>query len=103
MRQWEELFRLTAHPAPKEGKFTLADGREVVKFFTAHGDGVYLDRAWRQYTVDSGTIGCILVADIKSDAGCHPLGNVTPFPDVFLAFNEDGVMTFGHVVIDTEV
>ncbi len=48
-----------------DGVHTLPDGRRVAKFSTIHGDGIYDDDRGNEYSVDSGSLGCILVADIR--------------------------------------
>lgn len=59
----------------EDGIHTLPDGRRIAKFNTIHGDGVYVDDQGREYMVDSGSLGCILAADIRdTDANYAPDG-----------------------------
>jgi hypothetical protein len=52
-----------------DGVHALPDGRRVAMFSTIHGDGTYFDEQGREYAVDSGSLGCILAADIgRKDA-----------------------------------
>jgi len=93
-----------------EGEFQLKDGRRFAMYSTAYGDGVYYDEYGHSYSVDSGSIGCILLDDIKY------VDNFDQFLDVgaILEFDEDfvtvggrgesdweGMIQFGHVVIET--
>jgi hypothetical protein len=93
-----------------EGEFQLKDGRRFAMYSTAYGDGVYYDEYGHSYSVDSGSIGCILLDDIKY------VDNFDQFLDVgaILEFDEDfvtvggrgesdwdGRIQFGHVVIET--
>ncbi len=93
-----------------EGEFQLKDGRRFAMYSTAYGDGVYYDEYGHSYSVDSGSIGCILLDDIKY------VDNFDQFLDVgaILEFDEnfvtvggrgesdwEGMIQFGHVVIET--
>jgi len=93
-----------------EGEFQLKDGRRFAMYSTAYGDGTYHDHYGFSYSVDSGSIGCILLDDIKY------VDNFDQFLDVgaILEFDEDfvtvggrgesdwdGRIQFGHVVIET--
>ena len=93
-----------------DGEFQLKDGRRFAMYSTAYGDGVYYDEYGHSYSVDSGSIGCILLDDIKY------VDNFDQFLDVgaILEFDEDfvtvggrgesdweGMIQFGHVVIET--
>jgi hypothetical protein len=88
----------------------LKDGRKFAMYSTAYGDGVYYDHYGHSYSVDSGSIGCILLDDIKY------VDDFDQFLDVgaILEFDEDfvtwggrgesdweGIIQFGHVVIET--
>jgi hypothetical protein len=75
------------------------DGRQILAFKTAHGDGEYPSNAGRKFAVDSGLIGLVPVelADDKE-----------PFSTMIVEFNEPtlckrvkGKLYFGRVVIDT--
>ena len=86
------------------GEFNLPDGTRFASYFTAYGDGTYRDQHGRSYSVDSGTIGCIHVEDIKTNKYEHieELGNFIEFDQPFVSGMEDGLITFGSVVIDTD-
>jgi hypothetical protein len=99
---WDEVCNLT-FPCI-EGGIVLKDGRELFIFSTAHGDGEYKDQFGNTYCVDSGTLGAIRVEDIRDDTlielGCfHTFDQ--PLSDAECR-SEDGVVTFGHIHIDTD-
>lgn len=80
------------------GEFTLNDGRKIHILHTAYGDGTYTDQYGNLYPVDSGTIGCMLASDCdKLDAG----SNVIEFERDFDCDDDSGVLTFGHISINT--
>lgn len=105
--EWNEvcdlLFAGRDDHGCNEGEFTLADGRRFAIFNTAYGDGSYEDQCGRGYSVDSGSIGCILLNDIDllNDQNCIRGGQVLEMPRTFKAWGDGGVMHFGEVVIDT--
>ena len=87
-----------------EGELTLKDGRKIAIYSTAYGDGEY-DGCW----VDSGTIGCIRIEDIKDE---EPSVNVfsnertkgwkmIEFKTDFSTSKEGGSIIFGNVLIYT--
>ena len=87
---------------------TLKDGRRYALMSTAYGDGAYLDLQDREYFVDSGTIGIILVDDIKD--GVHDnrmsLGHIQEFVKEPVCFTKGGKLIFtdsaNEVEIDTD-
>jgi len=86
----------------REGEFKLADGREFAMFNTAYGDGEYHDNQCRNYPVDSGSIGCILISDIiESEKKGIEFGNVIEFTDPFECSSDKRFLSFGSVIIDT--
>jgi len=102
-----ELFFPDNHP-PKgiEGEFTLKDGRRFASFSTAHGDGTYSSNIGTSHSVDSGSIGCIRVEDIR-DKEYTPeflaeLGAFVEFDKPFEVSNNSGMLVFGHVKIETD-
>jgi hypothetical protein len=89
-------------------EFELSDGRKYLLFSTAYGDGTYNDQYGNPYSVDSGTIGAILLDDINDPelerVLENGLGNVYEFPGVLDEFDcayEDGLIQIGHVQIAT--
>jgi len=88
-----------------EGEFALDDGRIFATFSTAHGDGVYADNQDKNYAVDSGSIGCIKIDDIRNpnNGDIKRLGNIVTFDAPFNCHSNGKVITFGHkIAIDTD-
>jgi len=107
IEEWDEVCDLIIKDEQiLDGEFELSDGRKFAIYSTAYGDGVYNDQYARDYPVDAGSIGCILVGDIsRKDYGDRidgDLGNFHTFEKPFQTYSEDGVLTFGHVKIDTD-
>ena len=104
--EWDEVCRLTIVEGKCiSGEFTMADGRRFAMYNTAYGDGIYVDEKYKKYSVDSGTIGCIKVEDIKVDKygeRLDTLGNIYKFDFDFHTLNEESVIQFGRVRIDTD-
>lgn len=101
-----ELFFPANHP-PKgvEGEFTLKDGRRFASFSTAYGDGEYRSSINTSHSVDSGSIGCIRVEDIRdneySQEHLNELGAYVEFDQPFEVSSDQGLLIFGHVQIET--
>ena len=78
-------------------------GRPFIAMPTMFGDGCYLDRHGKEYSVDSGTIGLIntnYVTDVDKlrealDKGLGHLLTVSTPIDASECFFDDGVITFG--------
>ena len=86
------------------GELELADGRKIIIFPTAYGDGEYFDQAGNAYGVDSGTIGAIKVDDIRDTNAHLDGGNIHEFAaeiDQYDCWSENGELGFYKVVIDT--
>jgi len=105
--EWDEccdLFFPANHP-PRgvEGEFTLKDGRRFASFSTAYGDGTYRSNIGTGHCVDSGSIGCIRVEDIRDDQydNIEELGAVVEFAQPFEVSSDQGLLIFGHVQIET--
>ena len=101
---WTEVCRLIIEEKQrgvKEGEFALSDGRRFAIYSTAYGDGYYPDKLGNHYPVDSGTIGCVLVEDVKSQEAHTNYGVQHDFPEPFETGNKTGVIFFGRVSIDT--
>lgn len=93
-----------------EGEFQLKDGRRFAMYSTAYGDGVYYDEYGHSYSVDSGSIGCILLDDIKYVDNFDQfldVGAILEFDENFVTWGGrgesdwEGMIQFGHVVIET--
>ncbi len=103
--EWDEVCKLTISGNKSlDGEFVLSDGRRFAMYSTAHGDGEYFDQHGNGYWVDSGTIGCILMSDVPNitEERAVEIGAVIDFPRDFLTSESDGVLTFGHIRINTE-
>lgn len=102
-KEWDEMCELFFAGRDdygcNEGNFKLADGREFVNFNTRHGDGTYYDGLY-SFDVDSGSIGCIKVEDIREEL--PPGAVVVTFDRNFWCYSEDGVLHFGYIAIDTD-
>jgi hypothetical protein len=86
-----------------DGAFTLKDGRRFASFGTAWGDGTYVSSIGTRHSVDSGSIGCILVSDIRDTtySNIERLGAIVEFAEPFEVSEDAGLLKFGHVLIDT--
>jgi hypothetical protein len=107
--EWDECCELFFPPgAPGrgiEGEFTLKDGRRFASFGTAHGDGTYNSNIGTEHMVDSGSIGCIRVEDIRDDEydNIEELGAIVEFKEPFeVRTVSPGLLKFGHVEIETD-
>lgn len=89
-------------PRRKNGEFRLSDGRQFFSFGTAYGDGFYEDQFGNGYGVDSGSIGAIRVRDIP-DFNYPGLGQIHEITDLRAedCSYKDGVITIGHLLINT--
>ena len=106
--EWEDICDLAVFDN-SEVEFTLNDGRKYIQLSTAFGDGSYNDLNGQPYSVDSGTIGAINVNDITDTEALNQalsdgLGHLYEFEeelDEYNCTNDEGVLTFGHIIIDT--
>ena len=105
--EWNEVcelfFPADAPPRGVEGEFTLADGRRFASFGTAYGDGEYRSSINTLHSVDSGSIGCIRVEDIRDEQydDIERLGAIVDFDEPFEVDNDAGLLKFGHILIET--
>lgn len=100
--EWDEVCALTIEENEcLTGEFELSDGRRFAMYQTMYGDGTYSDQFGNKYSVDSGTIGCIFIDDIKPGTILIQ-GAVHAFPRNFETSCKDAVIRIGHVVIDTD-
>ena len=106
--QWDEFCEKTISGNDViSGLVEFASGVKVAQFSTYYGDGTYEDDSGRMYAVDAGLIGCIRVEDIndpsmEGEAEMKRLGNIIEFKTDFECSEDDGVLYFGDVVIDTK-
>jgi len=102
--EWKEVCDLIidGHSC-LQGEFNLPDGRRFAIFNTAYGDGEYYDQDKTSYYVDAGAIGCVLVEDIKANkySDLTKLGRIVTFDDNFEVSEDCGLITIGHLLIET--
>lgn len=102
---WDQFCDLTiVGNECKDGEFALPDGRKFATYSTKYGDGYYRDNLSKEYGVDAGLIGCILLSDIDQSNGANDvnLGHVHTFNHDFNTSEENGVIHFDHVTINTD-
>ena len=103
--RWESVCELIiVEHKVLDGVFTLPDGTEFAIYSTAYGDGTYEDREGRVYLVDSGSIGCVLVSSIDDPESIlqgPSGGNVIEMDRDFSTYEEDGLIVFGDIEIQT--
>lgn len=106
--EWDEMcglfFKGRTDHGCNEGKMVMRSGVEFANFNTSFGDGTYSDNYGRKFGVDSGSLGCVLLSDIDllDDRNYIRLGQMETFDRPFMVKKENGVIYFGHIVIDTE-
>lgn len=88
------------------GILETSEGVNYANFSTKYGDGGYRDAEGREYSVDSGCIGCIPVSAMSKDKSSEEiarLGNIISFDEEFEVGYDDetGVIRFGEVEIMT--
>jgi hypothetical protein len=102
--EWDEFCNITIEGGHiLDGVFSLKDGRQFATFGTMYGDGGYSDQNGSEYGVDAGLIGCVLVSDIDLSNTNNDMdgGNVIEFSEDFEVSESNGIIRFGHIVIDT--
>ena len=106
--EWDECCDLFFPPGDnigpgRDGEFVLKDGRRFASFGTAYGDGTYRSNIDTEHAVDSGSIGCIRVEDIRDDQydNIEELGAIVEFDQPFEVSEDQGLIRFGHVQIET--
>lgn len=99
--EWDEFCDLTIKGNEcLDGEFNLKDGRRFASYGTMYGDGCYPNNFnGKNLPVDAGLIGCIRVEDLTD--GISDLGIVVTFEEPFQTYEKDGLIHFGHVVVDT--
>lgn len=107
--EWSECVDLffppdeQGFPRGVDGEFALKDGRRFASFGTAYGDGEYRSNIGTSHSVDSGSIGCIRVEDIRANKyeDIEELGAIVEFDQPFEVDSDQGLLKFGHVLIET--
>lgn len=90
-------------PQEVKGEMALKDGRRFASFGTTWGDGEYTSNIGTSHSVDSGSIGCIRVEDIRDNTyeDIESLGAIVEFDQPFEVSEDRGLLVFGHVKIET--
>lgn len=102
--QWTEFCEITiAGNDVGDGEFTLKNGVRFASYSTAFGDGRYYDKEGREYSVDAGLIGCILVTDISDPKADFTGGNIITFDEDFETDEHNGNICFGEITITTNL
>lgn len=87
-----------------EGEFEF-EGLRVAAYRTMYGDGVYFDQEGNQYGVDAGMIGVIPMELVTKRTPVEiqrkKLGMFIEFKKPFSTESLGGILTFGHIQIDT--
>jgi len=89
--------------------FSLEDGRDYILMNTAFGDGTYNDLNGQPYSVDSGTIGAVLVNNITdtealNQALSNGLGHLYQSDKELDHYNcsyDEGTICINQITIDT--
>jgi len=106
--EWDEFCSITTDGNRcLHGEFNFEDGRRFATFGTRWGDGKYVDtNKLYEFSVDAGLIGCMRLNEINIEKlnlkEIEGLGAIVDFPYEFGTGVTDGVITIGHVVIDTD-
>lgn len=93
---WDTVLN-TTNFFETEGK--LPDGRFVMAFSTAYGDGGYTGSNGFEYCVDAGLIGLVEVPEGYVNE--NDLVTLITFERDTIVYGDNGVMDFGSVSIDT--
>jgi hypothetical protein len=107
--EWEEMVERFDYDNETRS-YQLADGRVYFMFSTMYGDGQYNDLDGNPYSVDSGTIGAIKVADIQNVDALNAalesgLGHTFSFAYTLTGDDCDyfeGKISIASVLIDTD-
>lgn len=102
--EWDQVCELVieGHTC-KEGEFQLSDGRRFAMYNTKYGDGQYSSSIGTKHSVDSGSIGCIRVEDIRANkySDIERLGAIVEFSEPFNTSTDGSTLQFGMVFVDT--
>jgi hypothetical protein len=103
--RWMEWLKAADYE--NAGCVLIADleGRKVIGFGTAYGDGVYADQFGNTYGVDAGLIGLVPVEIAENPyGGREGCGRIVEFPEPFECSRyKNGTLKFGDIVIVTDV
>jgi hypothetical protein len=103
--EWDEFCSLTINGNEcVDGEFMFKDGRRFATYGTKWGDGEYRSNIGTKHSVDAGLIGCFRVEDIRAEKydDIESLGAIVTFDSDFRTKEEDGLIIFGDVVVNTD-
>ena len=110
--EWDQVCARTIQGKSfVDGEFELDDGRKFAIYGTSWGDGGYQDYYGNEYSVDSGSIGCIKLEDIKNlkdKIDIELLGAIVEFETDFVTGGGrgtkgwNGIIQFGRIAIETD-
>jgi len=85
-----------------DGDVKLKNGRHVIAFSTAYGDGCYQDQYGNEFPVDAGLIGIIPVGAVPKPKKNRFFQIKTfEFSSDFFCESNNGDMRFGNIHINT--
>jgi hypothetical protein len=103
--RWDEVCELIIDEHRcLDGEFNLKDGTRFAIYGTAYGDGTYKDKSGKEYGVDAGSIGCVLLSniDLNNKENFLDGGNIHTFEVDFYTGTQDGKIMFHTLSIDTD-
>ena len=103
--RWNEFCDITIKDREcLNGEFVMKDGTRFATYSTKWGDGSYTDQLGKDYSVDAGLIGCVLIEDLDLEAEGNFVrgGQVVQFDEPFDTWRDDGMIRIGHLSIDTD-
>jgi hypothetical protein len=101
-KQWDYIC--DKNPKGINEEWGTLEGHEYVMFGTKNGDGEFSNMGWpyqMRFSVDSGVIGCIPLAAFPKDTDFDD-GEVVIFGEEFTCWQDNGVLWFGDIGIDTD-
>jgi hypothetical protein len=106
--EWDEcceLFFAGGSNQSNKGEFTLKGVRRFISYDTMYGDGSYQTNTGGNIDVDSGSIGCILVSDIRDMqiSDIRSSGVIHVFDKPFFSFTHKGTLYFGDLSVNTGI
>ena len=101
---WSEICKQSFNHENESlgGKLIPFNGRLIFTGNTAYGDGNYEGSDGYAYGVDAGILGATPI-ELNEDkyADLTALGTIVTFDEPFECSWSDGVVTLGHIIIDT--
>lgn len=106
-KEWDEFCSLTTIDYDCiHGEFNFEDGRRFATYGTKWGDGEYKSNINTNHSVDAGLIGCIRLNEINieklNEEDMLGVGAIVDFDKPFKTYENNGLIVFGHVIINTD-